>query len=199
MKAQDVRTSIGPTLERWKLAAEAELSNNFVNQGAFHQSTPEELAEWRSKHGRPLPMLCVWSVADAEAYDKCRACVCGNFAEIDSTQQSWTAQAEPSSLLSASKLGRNKGWTVSKHDVKGAFLNAKLPEGKLVMVTPPEIWVKWGLVPAGVYWTLDRAVYGLRESPRLWSEERDKQLSEITWEVRGKTYYLKRCASDSQL
>jgi len=140
-------------------AAEAELTNNFTGMGAFHESTKEELAA----HGRPLPMLCVWSQAEDDSYFKCRACVCGNFAEIDPTQQSWTAQAEPSSLLAAIKLGRKKKWMMSKHDVKGAFLNAKIPEGKIVIVSPPEQWVKWGLVKAGVYWTLEKAVYGLRE------------------------------------
>ena len=61
---------------------------------------------------------------------------------------------------------------MSKHDVKGAFLNAKIPEGKLIIVSPPEQWVRWGLVPAGVTWTLEKAVYGLRESPYLWSEKK---------------------------
>jgi hypothetical protein len=159
VKSQEVRGSTGPVQERWKTAAEAELTSNFVQMGAFHESTSEELA----MHGRPLPMLCVWSQQDD--YYKCRACVCGNFAEVDPTQQSWTAQAEPSSLIAALKLGRNREWTASKHDVKGAFLNAKIPEGKIVIVSPPEQWVRWGLVPAGTYWTLDKAVYGLRESP----------------------------------
>ena len=112
--------------------------------------------------------------------------MCGNFADVDPTQQSWTAQAEPSSLLSAIKLGRTKGWMMSKHDVKGAFLNAKIPEGKLVVVSPPGQWIEWGLVPRGTLWTLDKAVYGLRESPRLWSDERDKQLTQVRWKVETK-------------
>ena len=193
VKPQEVRNSTGPTLERWKAAAEAELTNNFVGMGAVHESTPEELAA----HGRPLPMLCVWS--QAEDYNKCRACVCGNFADNDPTQQSWTAQAEPSSLLAGLKLGRAEGWTVSKHDVKGAFLNAKIPEGKIIIVSPPEQWVRWGLVKAGVYWTLDRAVYGLRESPHLWAVERDAQLTVLKWTVKSKTYKLQRCSADSQV
>ena len=190
-----MRASDGNELEGWKAAAEAELNNNFTGMGAFHESTPQE----RAAHGRPLPMLCVWSQVPDSDYKKCRACVCGNFAEVDPTQQSWTAQAEPSSLLSAIKLGRTKGWTVSKHDVKGAFLNAKIPEGKIVIVSPPEQWVRWGLVPAGVTWTLEKAVYGLRESPYLWSEERDSQLVKLKWTVGSRTYCLKRCSADSQL
>ena len=80
-------------------------------------------------------MLCVWSMSDDVA--KCRACVCGNFSQVDPTEQSWTAQAEPSSLMASLKLGRKKDWTISKHDVKGAFLNAKVPEGKVIIVSPP--------------------------------------------------------------
>ena len=132
-------------------------------------------------------------------YMKCRACVCGNFADVDPTTRSWTAQAEPSSLLSALKFGRTKRWAISKHDVKGAFLNAKIPDGKLVIVTPPKQWVDWGIVPPGETWTLEKAVYGLRESPRLWSEERDRQLLRVEWTVGKENYYLQRCAADSQL
>ena len=72
VKAAEVRTSTGETLNRWKLAAEAELGNNFTGMGAFHESTESELRA----HGRPLPMLCVWSQVEAEDYYKCRACVC---------------------------------------------------------------------------------------------------------------------------
>lgn len=55
--AQDVRTSFGAKQESWKLAAEAELTQNFYKLGAFRVSTSEE----KAKHGKPLPMLCVWS------------------------------------------------------------------------------------------------------------------------------------------
>ena len=125
-----------------------------------------------------------------ETYYKCRACVCGNFAEVDPTLQSWTAQAEPSSLIAALKLGRMRKWRVSKHDVKGAFLNAKIPEGKIVIVQPPAQWVKWGLVKPDVTWTLYKAVYGLRESPALWGEERDRTLRNLKWSVKNTTYYF---------
>ena len=132
VKAQEVHSSVGPPPER--MAAEAELTNNSIKMGACHESVQEEQAAL----GRPLPMLCVWSQAEAEHYYKCRACVCGNFTEVDPTQEYWTARAEPSSLLFAIKLGRVKGWMMAEHDVKGASLNAKMPEGTIVAVSPPE-------------------------------------------------------------
>ena len=184
VKAQEVKASTGAELERWKLAAEAELTNNFKGLGAYHESTPEEL----NLHGRPLPMLCVWS-QEGDLY-KCRACVCGNFASVDPTQQSWTAQAKPSSMLAALKLGCSREWMISKHDVKGAFLNARIPGGKIGIVAPPVQWVRWGLVKPGTFWTLEKAVYGLRESPYLWGAERDKQLTAMRWFVKNRELSL---------
>jgi hypothetical protein len=199
VKTSTVRDSTGVEQEKWKTAAEAELSNNFMKMGAFHVSTPEELA----RHGRALPMLNVWSKSDGLC--KCRACICGNFAKLDPTLQSWTAQAEPSSLLAALKYSRIQKCLISKHDVKSAFMHATLPESTLVIVEPPKQWVDWGLVPPGVFWTLDKAVYGLRESPKLWSDERDSKLSTMEWKSTSgngalkRTVHLSRCSSDSQL
>ena len=193
ISTKEVRESVGEEREKWKLAAEEELTQKFQEMGAFHESTPEELAVY----GRPLPMLCVWSLDGDRA--KCRACACGNFAQLDPTQQSWTAQAEPSSLMAALKLGRRRRWVVSKHDVKGAFLHAELPDEKLVIVSPPEQWVRWGIVQPGVKWTLDKAVYGLRESPKLWADKRDTEFNQIQWTAEGKDFCLYRCSADSQL
>ena len=47
-----VKSSVGPERERWKLAAEGELTKNFVNTSAYHKSTPDEI----KRHGRPPPM-----------------------------------------------------------------------------------------------------------------------------------------------
>jgi hypothetical protein len=74
-----------------------------------------------------------------------------------------------------------------------------LPVGRLVIVSPPEQWIKWGLVEPGTLWTLEKAVYGLRESPALWSAERDGKLRQLEWTVGGKTYHLRCCPSDSQV
>ena len=70
---------------------------------------------------------------------------------------------------------------------------------------PPRQWVEWGLVERGVYWTLDKAVYGLRESSKLWSDERDSKLSTMEWKANSgtgalkRTFHLSRCSSDSQV
>ena len=82
VESKEVRESTGIAQEGWKTAAEAELTSNFLRMGAFHKSTKHEL----DSHGTPLPMLCVWSTG-SDGSRKCRACVCGNFADADPTQQ----------------------------------------------------------------------------------------------------------------
>ena len=44
-----------------------------------------------------------------------------------------------------------------------------------------------------------KAVYGLRRSPRLWGNTRDKGLREMALEVNGKTYYLQPLLSEPNL
>ena len=56
-----------------------------------------------------------------------------------------------------------------------------------------------GLVDDGVLWTVRKAVYGLRVSPRAWGQERDRQLRKVTWMVDGHTYALRQCQTDTQV
>eukprot|EP00975_Prorocentrum_lima_P030971 6502841-Prorocentrum_lima.AAC.1 len=49
------------------------------------------------------------------------------------------------------------------------------------MVAVPQISTKLGAVKPGIVWKIRRAVYGLKRSPRLRQEERDRVLEELTW------------------
>ena len=40
---------------------------------------------------------------------------------------------------------------------------------RLVLMLPPKILIRLGLVKDGEMWLVERALYGLRESPKLWS------------------------------
>ena len=84
-------------------------------------------------------------------------------------------------------------------DVSGAFMYAPLPEHMLVVVQPPKPFVEQGLAKPGELWTLHRAVYGLKVSPRAWGTCRDESLREMTWKVDGREYILKQCESDTQV
>eukprot|EP00971_Amphidinium_carterae_P060401 1195209-Amphidinium_carterae.1 len=70
------------------------------------------------------------------------------------------------------------GWSFSSADIPQAFLYASIEEGRHVYLRPPKICVDFGLVPANTLWKLKRALYGLRESPKLWEKKRDTN----TWD-----------------
>ena len=56
-----------------------------------------------------------------------------------------------------------------------------------------------GIVKPGTIWKLRKAVYGLRQSPKWWSDERDDKLREVTWTHGGASYRLQQNEADSQV
>ena len=87
------RQAVGPDLDSWLLAAQAE-HGSFITKDAMQVATAEERRAYGKK---PLPMLTVWPRI-AEDHRKRISCIAGNFQELDATAQRWTAQAEPSSI-----------------------------------------------------------------------------------------------------
>ena len=61
---------------------------------------------------------------------------------------------------------------IASLDITAAFLNAALPKGRVVVLRPPTILYRLQLIPPGHVWLVHKAIYGLREVPNLWSEER---------------------------
>ena len=66
-------------------------------------------------------------------------------------------------------------FTLASLDVTVAFLNSPLPKGRVVILKPPNILYKLQLLPPGYVWLVHKAIYGLREAPNLWSEERTSE------------------------
>jgi hypothetical protein len=65
------------------------------------------------------------------------------------------------------------------------------------------VCVKAGLVEEHEYWLVKKAIYGLRESPLLWSVERDTKVSKMKIKAQNKDdptrvdiYFLKKLQSD---
>ena len=66
-------------------------------------------------------------------------------AELESVEDKIPLPSKIKALNGPGKLAKKRRRTISKHDVKGAFLNAKIPEGKIVVASLPALWVRWGL------------------------------------------------------
>ena len=194
---REVHESTGPTRQKWVAAAEAEYQDSFLRMSAIEESSCSDI-EAVGGHRGALPMKVVWCVKSGGRY-KCRAVVCGNFATKDPTEQVWTAQAETASVMCALRLSVLRGWQVSKVDVKGAFMYAPLPQDTHVVVRAPQSWAKLGIVRPNTFWTLRRAVYGLRCSPKAWGDERDRQFRGLTWSLDDVVYAMVQCVNDSQV
>lgn len=193
----EVKNTIGVEAARWHAAAEQEFNESFIRMNAIAESTCADIEKAGGARGT-LPMKVVWSIK-AGGKCKCRAVVCGNFAAKDPSEEVWTAQAETASVMCGLRLALLRNWVIGKIDVKGAFMYAPLPSDCHVVVRPPGAWVRMGLVKQGVFWTLHRAVYGLRCSPKAWGDERDRNFRKLVWEVAGKRYHLVQCVNDSQV
>lgn len=50
---------------------------------------------------------------------------------------------------------------------------------------PPKLLIRLGLVKEGEMWLVERALYGLRESPKLWVDYRDIEISQMGFELEG--------------
>ena len=79
-------------------------------------------------------------------------------------------------------------FTLASLDVTAAFLKPPLPEGRVVILKPPNILYKLQLLPPGHVWLVHKAIYGLREAPNLWSEERTDMMTKLTFSSEGESY-----------
>ena len=75
-------------------------------------------------------------------------------------------------MRTAIRIAALRKWGIRTKDVSTAFLNADYQLKKeILLLTPPNTYVKAGLVEPEEYWTVKKASYGLKESPLLWSQE----------------------------
>ena len=134
-------------------------------------------------------------IGDGTHLKKGRVVVCGNFQQIQPGEE--TCAKTPSfpmlrTLISLASLQR---WAVASWDVPTAFLYTQLPEENIVYCGPPNVPVRLGLVQPGVVWKLNKALYGLRTSPKAWEGERDEELQNLTSNLNGQQVGL--CKVDS--
>ena len=107
---------------------------------------------------------------------------CGNFEDTSAhTKEEYAScniQCEGLRLM-FSALANNPKWSGLIFDISCAFLYAKLRGEKAIVVRPAPILVSLGLVPEGTLWILNRALYGLRQSPVDWEAHRDEAITKL--------------------
>ena len=183
-----------------------------TDKKAIERTSKEDFAELRksdpSMRVYPAKLVCTESLIEVkdgteilrEVKRKVRIVACGNFALSDG-EATFSATPDITALRTILRLAafaRREGRQarVASTDVSVAFLNAPLQTGYVVGITPPAVLVKMGLMDEGEVWLLSRALYGLRESPRAWSLERDRVLQQLSFTWKGMTAWLEQCKSE---
>ena len=125
----------------------------------------------------------------AEYKHKSRLVICGNFTSWGEHSTTTTKLDAPLLRLMLS-LSCSAETTRSSIDITSAFLNADIHDDDTVLATPPPILVKMDIVKPNTVWHVKKAIYGLREAPRLWQQERDQKLRDLEFMYKGKHAHL---------
>ena len=108
-----------------------------------------------------------------------------------------TASGVSARLVMAVAMTRRRqgeAWVIKTGDVATAFLHASLPKDRRIYIKPPST------EGAATMWRLKKALYGLRESPRLFQQHLAAVAEQCGW-VRGKIdpqlYYHEKTGASS--
>ena len=177
---QDVKKN----LEAWRPSAMKEFQN---------LTTSKQALEVTKRHLLPpgcrlVPCKGVYTVkpdkGDPGFRRKTRFVACGNHVpEGENFCDLFAAGLDSTSLrtMLAFTAGKQE-WRWGVTDIRQAFVLAKWLGGP-VALQPPSIAYRMGLAEEGDVWLVKQAIYGLRESPAMWSKFRDSQLKEARWTV----------------
>ena len=120
---------------------------------------------------------------------KSRLVICGNFATWGE-HSTTTTNLDALLLRLMLSLACSRETTWSSVDITSAFLNADIHEDDTILITPPPILVKMDIVKPNTVWRVKKAIYGLREAPRLWQPERDQQLQDLDFVYNDRSAHL---------
>ena len=187
---QEVRMNF----EEWREPIQKEL-DTLLGNGALVPIDKEKRDQMIREHESTMECIPakIVAVIKAGGRRKARLVACGNYAITDHiTQEEKTASgADIVSLRTMVRLAAHRGWSCSSLDIKGAFLLAPRRKKSLTVLTPPKILKDRGMIPEGLLWQVNKAFYGLVESPADWGSYRDEELPLMRWEVDEVTYRLK--------
>ena len=195
---------VGENFEKWKNVIVKEI-------GAIEHATvplPEgsELRQqWLNQDKcQILPMKLVYTVKPPQGEDhspdtekfrrKARIVLCGNMADVDAAEV--YAATAPTEVVRATLIhAATVGWSVAVLDITSAFLQTPLKaihDAPVVVATPPKILERQGLVAPKTLWGITHAVYGLRQSPKLWGAFRDMTVKEMKFDLGDGVYRLRQ-------
>jgi hypothetical protein len=168
---------------KWSQLKDHPLGEEFKQDAIREINTLTKKNVWRvikrsMAQGNPLPQKWVFTYKfNEEGYlEQCksRVCVRGDLQEIDTLQSTYAATLAAKSFRMAIAIAAQFDLEIKQFDVITAFLNASR-EGS----TPVECELPEGFKQDGYCVELERALYGLRDSPLLWYKEFSSTLRKL--------------------
>ncbi|CAE7496106.1 unnamed protein product [Symbiodinium sp. CCMP2592] len=201
-------------IEKWRSAITKEVG---VVEKGFKRIHVDEVQEMKKRCSvQELPSKLVYTVKppsttsttitdeeDETMYcrRKARVVCCGNFADEEGSDL-FAGGIAAESMRCVLVYTADQGWMVGIVDVTGAFMLTPLPQlqGQVrYIIRPPAALIALGLADRNERWLLTHGMYGLRQSPRLWSEYRDSELKQVTVEYEDKVYALKQGVAEPNM
>ena len=168
--------------EKWKEPIENEMSQLFEEKKALVKLTDEEFRRLQEKHGHELVVIPMKPVITKKPGPRrrFRMVACVNHVEKAAHEDIYASGADALAVRYALKRASEERWKGVILDIKVAFLNAPLADEEeemaMVILRPPALLVKLGYAKPGEHYKADKAIYGLRQSPKKWSSYRDRKL-----------------------
>ena len=167
-------------LPAWKEALKSEYES-LKNFGAIRPVAPEELAKLHEEFEvvEKLPTMLV-AVKKPPMRLKARIVACGNHAEA--ATGSTTSEAAHADL------------TILTSDVRTAFLQAprRRTPGRVTILVPPMILREAQCLDSSEEkWVVEKAMYGLTESPKDWGDFRNSKMKEMKWISNGQERWIR--------
>ena len=190
-------------IDLWDSAIRSEVDSLFVQKEALKKVDEVEREELRKKGGKVIVLPSKLVITrKAGGRRKIRIVVCGNFAEKVEGESLYAGGSDTISLRICLKKAALAAWHGVSLDIKTAFLNAPLPEedelgeSVIILIKPPPLLVKLGYVPPQEVWLALKAIYGLRQSPKTWSDHRDLILSGMEWPLGDQVANFEQMVTD---
>ena len=192
-------------LERWKKAAQTEVTALEEMKAIRRLRGVEAKTEMQIPGTQVLPAKTVFTVKPGSGESfyrrKCRVVGCGNF-ETREPGIDVYAGGIPADVLRACLIeSAAQGFSAFITDVRNAFLLAPIPphEKVRILLRPPRVLQDMGITEEGECWAIDKALYGLRQSPRWWGNYRDKVLKEARRQCGDENMHLRQCEVEPNL
>ena len=181
-------------LPQWKEALKKEY-DSLIGYGAIRPIGSKEYAELQEQYEvvESIPTMLV-AVKKPPMKLKARVVAYGNHAQ-EATGCTTAGGVDTVVVRTLVSLAAHKDLTILTSDIKIAFLQAprRLTPGRVTILTPPAILREAQLLQLqGERWVVEKAMYGLTESPKDWGDYRNLRMSLMKWSSQGFQRWLRR-------